>query len=373
MRRQLDTLADRGCWISDDRVYAFVSSAGGICEIGYHGRQPVSRNSRILVDEEGAIRLSIRTPDGVERGVRFKDVEWGPSNVRMDVLFDAGPAGLDLRASGRRITIGCTGSHAVAFLLVIHVSKRSRFTDVHGERKWESRIRDGRLEFRCSDRIMLQSWLNRSGPYAGDFLIPEPIRRMIFAVRKRSGLATREDLTEEFRSADLPLYDAAVFLRIGGSGYSIFETEDGWRFEGEITEREFGDCRGGSAGSHCYGIPPMDRVHLLGSGDCRFVQDQGFRYPAGNSGEVLLDLGVGRSCQRRGGAQVGRPRTCPDDGRVRRYTSRLRWDHSRAVDTFSPAPGHSVPGFCRVSSCFAGIRAVAGDPGRSSRNSSLVC
>ena len=58
----LDEHPDRGCWISDDRVNAFISApAHGISEVGFHGLQPVSRNSRLLVLPEGVLSFSIRT------------------------------------------------------------------------------------------------------------------------------------------------------------------------------------------------------------------------------------------------------------------------------------------------------------------------
>ena len=60
MKRRLDSLVDRGCWISHDRMYAFISADHGITEIGYHGIQPVSRNSRVLVEESGVLCFSAR-------------------------------------------------------------------------------------------------------------------------------------------------------------------------------------------------------------------------------------------------------------------------------------------------------------------------
>jgi hypothetical protein len=71
---------------------------------------------------------------------------------------------------------------------------------------------------------MLQEWLDRTGPYAGDFLIPEPIRKKIFRTSLRSGLATRADLRPEFQSQDFPLYDAETSIAISADGFSFTET-----------------------------------------------------------------------------------------------------------------------------------------------------
>jgi hypothetical protein len=245
MRLSLDRLADRGCWISDDRIYAFVSAAGSIAEVGYHGMQPVSRNSRILVREEGVLQFSFRESDGSEQEIRFNDVTWTPSGVHMPLTHTGGKIVCDISVSGRALCINFAGTVTSAVGLIIRIDKASLFTQVHGERVWQVPVVSGsHAVLECRDRVMMQSWLDRSGPYAGDFLIPEPVRRKIFAGGKRSGLARRDDLREEFRSVDFPLYDAAVFVRIGGEEYRMVETNEAWQFEsglspGGLSSRRF--------------------------------------------------------------------------------------------------------------------------------------
>jgi hypothetical protein len=236
MRLSLDRLADRGCWISDDRIYALVSAAGSIAEVGYHGTQPVSRNSRILVHDEGVLQFSFRESDGSEQRIRFDDVTWTPSGVQSLVLHAGGEIACTIGVSGRALCITFAGTMTREVGLVIRVDRTSLFTQVHGERVWHLPVVSGsHVVLECRDRIMLQSWLDRSGPYAGDFLIPEPVRRKIFAGGKRSGLATRDDLREEFRNVDFPLYDAAVFVRIGGEEYRAVETNESWQFESGLS------------------------------------------------------------------------------------------------------------------------------------------
>ena len=61
MNISLDEHPDGGCWISDDRVNAFISArSGGVGEVGFHGLQPVSRNSRLLVSPGGVLAVSVR-------------------------------------------------------------------------------------------------------------------------------------------------------------------------------------------------------------------------------------------------------------------------------------------------------------------------
>jgi hypothetical protein len=231
MKRRLDTLADRGCWISHDRIYAFISADHGITEIGYHGMQPVSRNSRVLVRESGVLSFSVRNGAG-EQKLQTCELNWQPSSIEAETAMTCGRCSLTVEASGRRLVIRSRLSPAHEHTICLGLAKDAFFTAVHGERTWsECRSEGDSLLASFRDRIMLHSWMNRTGPYAGDFLIPEPTRRKIFSTAKRSGHATRDDLREEFRNTDLPLYDAPTFLRFEGDGFSIRETHDLWLFE----------------------------------------------------------------------------------------------------------------------------------------------
>ena len=232
MKRTLNLLEDRGCWISDDRLYAFVSARGGVSEIGYHGSQPVSRNSRILVHESGVFLFCVRSVDGAERQLVFNEVEWTPGKISSEFALPEGKMHISLRASGRNLYTRWSGSFSSPVVLVVRVSKDICFAGVQGERIWQPPyIEKNSLFLGCRDRILLRQWLERKGPYAGDFLIPEPWRRVIFEGKMRSGLATPEDLRPMFRHLDLPLYDATVSVRIGGSGFTVSETPDEWIFE----------------------------------------------------------------------------------------------------------------------------------------------
>ena len=231
MKRRLDNLVDRGCWISNDRVYAFVSADHGITEVGYHGMQPVSRNSRVLVGESGVLSISILSETGTHT-IQTNDINWEPSRFVSETPFAGGTCSVDVEVTGRRLLIRCRLTSGARQTISIRFAKDAFFANVHGERTWsQPRSEAGSIVTGFHDRIMLQSWLKRSGPYAGDFLIPEPIRRRIFSTSKRSGLSTVEDLREEYLTRDLPIYDAQAILQFGGTGFSLRETPDEWFFE----------------------------------------------------------------------------------------------------------------------------------------------
>ncbi|MCX6135112.1 MAG: hypothetical protein NTU47_14970 [Ignavibacteriales bacterium] len=241
MKRRLSSLVDKGCWISHDRIYAFVSAEHGITEVGYHGLQPVSKNSRILVHESGVLSFSVRV-DNKEHMLQTNDVDWQPTRIESDTLLPGGVCSLAIAASGRGLVVRCTSSSALTQTLCVRMAKESPFTAVHGERTWSPfRAEGGNVVTRFRDQIMLQKWIRRTGPYAGDFLIPEPVRKKIFSTPKRSGLAVRDDLRPEFQDTDLALYDAECVITFGGTGWSISETANTWIFEqtlrpGEATE-----------------------------------------------------------------------------------------------------------------------------------------
>lgn len=232
MKRTLETLADRGCWISDDRVYAFVTAAGGISEIGYHGTQPVSRNSRILVRPEGAVLFSYRPAGGVERSLEFHEVDWNPGHLVATPLIPEGRFAVTIRASGRQVQVGWEGRATAPVSLIVRVWKEGCYADVQGERKWRpARVEHDAVFLACRDTIRLRSWLARTGPYSGDFLIPEPWRRLLFSRQVRSGQATPDDLRPEFRDADPLLYDAQIAVSFGGDGFRLTDEPLAWVFE----------------------------------------------------------------------------------------------------------------------------------------------
>lgn len=236
MTRSLDSLVDKGCWISHDRIYAFVSSEHGITEIGYHGTQPVSKNSRVLVNESGVLTFSVRIGKNEHR-LQMSEVEWHPTRMESTAVLPEGIFSLKIIASGRSLKVRCSWSGSAPATFFLQFSKKSPFTEVHGERTWSPfRTENGMVFSSFRDRIMLGQWLQRTGPYAGDFLIPETIRKKIFNSRKRSGLATRNDLRPEFRNSDVTLYDSECFLALGGEGFSLSESAGAWTFERILPE-----------------------------------------------------------------------------------------------------------------------------------------
>jgi hypothetical protein len=227
-----ETFADRGCWISDDRVYAFVSSAiHGIAEIGYHGSQPASRNARVFVSAAGVLRFSVVNEAGVQRQLAFSDYEWSPRTMTLRGSSVTGSVELEVRGLGRNIQIGVTELDGDISSFVVTLNKSSFFSDVHGRRTWSTLPGEpGWVKLQFRDRILLDEWMKRESPYGSDFLIPEPVRRRIFRRRVRSGLATAADLLQEFQNSPLPIYDAQVRIDIGGDGYGVIDEGETFSF-----------------------------------------------------------------------------------------------------------------------------------------------
>ena len=226
---------DAGCWISDDRINAFISArSGGVGEVGFHGLQPVSRNSRLLVSSGGVFTVCMRA--GSDIIFPCTTVDWEPGSVVTAARNGESEYRLRVSALGRSLILSISGTPGRASEAVVRFSFRSFFTDVHGERTWSvPLLKGGNLEFTCRDRLLLRDWMRRTGAYAGDFLIPEPWRRAIFTRRCRSGLATRDDLRPEFRDADFTLYDAVTRFRIRGEGWAPRQQEEACTFTAEIS------------------------------------------------------------------------------------------------------------------------------------------
>ncbi len=228
MMRDLGRTADRSCWISGDRVNACIGDGGnGIVDFGFHGLQPVSRNSRLLVRPEGVVTMVLHGPGGWVMPVTFDTVDHHPHSVSTVGSIPGGRFVCEIVAADRavHVYVRCDVPHVS---VMVRFSKDAVFTDVRGDRTWEEAVVRGPwLTWCCRDRIELGPWLKRTGPYAGDFLIPEHWRRMIFNRPIRSGLATPEDLRPEYRDTSIPICDARTWI-VAGSQRSMPSVDDRW-------------------------------------------------------------------------------------------------------------------------------------------------
>jgi hypothetical protein len=229
MKLTLSALADNGIWISDDRVNAFVSSAtNSIGEIGYHGQQPVSRNSRMLVAPGGILRFMRSGPADTLLPIALNVIDWFPDRI----IGEDDSGRLTITAQGSAIHTAFTNHSNDQCRFLVTFASDALFANVQGSREWDDpRIEGNLLHLRCRDVIVLDDWLKRTGPYAGDFLIPEHWRRRIFSRTCRSGLATYEDLREEFRNSRVKLNDATTNASLGGEGFSVSREGALFRFE----------------------------------------------------------------------------------------------------------------------------------------------
>lgn len=228
MRRDLTQTADRSCWISGDRVNACVSAdAGGIIEFGFHGLQPVSRNSRLLVRPEGVLTVGLLGPDGSETPLPFHLIEHQPHSVSTVISPPGGRCTCELVVADRALHLFAQ-CDLPDVQLIVRLALDAEFSDVRGDRTWDPARVDGHwLTLCCRDRLELGPWIRRTGPYAGDFLIPEHWRRLVFNRPIRSGLATPEDLRPEYRDASIPIYDARTWI-VAGSHRCTVSLEERW-------------------------------------------------------------------------------------------------------------------------------------------------
>ncbi|MCK5573566.1 MAG: hypothetical protein KAJ12_12435, partial [Bacteroidetes bacterium] len=232
MRIRPDTLADKACWISDDRIYALVTSPGhGVSEIGYHGRQPVSRNSRMLAHPHAVLECFLLSDDGTGAPIPFDDLEWSPGRVVSRPIVLGQQLEVVVQANSPALALMFSPMPVGGFRVMIRYRVDSIFTDVQGERHWMDPSREGdTLLLSCRDRIVFDSWIRRTGPYGGDFLIPEVWRRKLFQRHCRSGEATLDDVRPEYRDAALPLYDASLRVSLGGEGFTLAGEEGAYLF-----------------------------------------------------------------------------------------------------------------------------------------------
>jgi len=226
---------DGSCWLSDDRIAARLSRrAGGIDQIDFHGRQPVSRNAVLLQAESGVLlpRLLIESAEGIAA----IDLDWGdlivtPATARTSVRCDGVRAEWTMALKRDTLCLACRTREAASpsrrrIGLQIHLNLCALTIQVHGQRIWHHECTDEEWRAVAQDRLVLRSWLRREGDYQGDFLIPESWRRLIFARRVKSGLGRMSDVWPEYRDSELAFAEAQIAIRAGGAGWRVERFDD---------------------------------------------------------------------------------------------------------------------------------------------------
>ena len=219
--------------------------------------------------------------EGAWSPVPVEVVEWYPAGVRWAQRLEDGSLQINIEALQRSIVIGIETYSTLPVRFRIRFNLNALFSDVRGTRTWKSPRSEGNnLFLSCRDLILSNEWLRKTGPYAGDFLIPEPMRRKLFTRQCRSGLATLEDVRPELRDLPIPLYDAEVFCRLDGEGLTMELNGQAAFFEATLKKDEltqffiqFGDA-------------PDDVKSGLSEGE-RMVQNRQ-RYDAVQSGAPAL-------------------------------------------------------------------------------------
>jgi len=186
----------------------------------------------------------LMSPDGVLRFMRsgsgdtllpiaLDTIDWFPDRV----IGEDRSGRLEIAASGSSVHAIFTNRSSDQCRFIATFAGDALFTDVQGLREWdEPEVVVHSLRLHCRDVIILDEWMKRTGPYAGDFLIPEHWRRRIFSRSCRSGLATYEDLREEFRNSPMKLYDAATSVLLGGEGFSMAREGALFRFTATVPQ-----------------------------------------------------------------------------------------------------------------------------------------
>lgn len=238
--RDLTTRIDQNVWISDDRISALISHASqSIEQIDYHGAQPVSRNAKLLQHSNGVLKFEICYEiDGekIRLPISWENLTITPGSIQtafenaifenklsIAVLQDTCSASCSVRLKKSDINLS-------DLQFKVFWNRESLTKEVHGQRNWERLSAENQtaLHFKATDAIELQSWMQRTGDYAGDFLIPEGWRRMIFDRQIISGLARYDDLRPEYQDTSLKIYDADTIVTIVSDEFSTEPAEENW-------------------------------------------------------------------------------------------------------------------------------------------------
>jgi hypothetical protein len=240
---ELNNIFDKEVWVSDNRVAALVSK-NAVKQIDYHGLQPVSRNACIFNNENFVIKTFIKIGSNKKKQLKWNSLEWYPNKIETSFNINGFAGTLHISLSDRALLIWISSDdiidESIPIRFEIVFNKKSLTKNVQGARTYSliDKCND-RVIYRINDKILLNSWMKRTGAYNGDFMIPESWRRMIFINRKVSGLAKYNDLKNEYKNDNLVLYNENVFVIFGGNGYTKRENSDTITFQYEYDSRIF--------------------------------------------------------------------------------------------------------------------------------------
>ena len=222
-KTNLSDTIDKNCWMSDDRISACLSLAcNGLEQIDFHGSQPVSRNAKILQHPKGVLTFKIKTGNK-EYPVSFEKAEIYTSvyGTMIRQKFDQGTLQIKITLYKDSLYITARfknknkSESAPKFYILFNNQALS--TEIHGDRSWTQLAETTKKVdvFKSTEKIQLDKWLQRTGDYQGDFLIPEGWRKLIFKTRFVSGLGRMKDVWAEYQHSELNIYqaDTYVFLK----------------------------------------------------------------------------------------------------------------------------------------------------------------
>ena len=185
----------------------------------------------MLAHPHAVLECFLLSDDGTGAPIPFDDLEWSPGRVVSRPIVLGQQLEVVVQANSPALALMFSPMPVGGFRVMIRYRVDSIFTDVQGERHWMDPSREGdTLLLSCRDRIVFDSWIRRTGPYGGDFLIPEVWRRKLFQRHCRSGEATLDDVRPEYRDAALPLYDASLRVSLGGEGFTLAGEEGAYLF-----------------------------------------------------------------------------------------------------------------------------------------------
>lgn len=220
-------LLDQGYWFSDNRVSAFASQrTGGINQIDYHGKQPVSRNAKIFQRDDGVLLFSVVVEeDGSyqEYPLTFDFIQLYPFGFKNSFTVSGYECVLEMvlyrKMLAFRVGVKKKEPKLRTVSFKVRLNEASLSTEVHGNRKWEqAHIReDGTVLFRATNKVTVKEWTEKMGAY----LVNEEWQRRIF--KKGTG-----QLRSRYERSNLLLFDATICAVIGGHHFTSVEEREGW-------------------------------------------------------------------------------------------------------------------------------------------------
>lgn len=213
-------------WLTDGPV-SFCFCKNGISNLDYHGKQPVSRNARMVVSsyQNPALQFGIRR-NGEFLPFEIREYEAAPWASRFKVeAHDKTGGEMFAMAASKSLLMGvCLAENVDGFSLCFNTECLN--TNVHGNMTWRQVETEEKTAVFCGqNQTKLSDWVKEKGA----FLVPTAMHARVFGLSSDvdvNNLDVLPPVAKSVLGSDELLFDSTCYLVLSGVNRFVMQQEN---------------------------------------------------------------------------------------------------------------------------------------------------